>query len=430
MTEGPEDSNPLYSVLLIEVMRGGMQYTKVKNAVTLHLRVILLNILILAFSSSSPFLSLPYKLEKAEASISAESNIIIPNNINFTTPEISILYPVNWNRVKGTFQSEDMNSIITFRSPIQNDSISSPAAILNIARYDLGPVNLTMEQALDRYANLQLFSLRATIPDFQLIQFNKVILADRPAYQIVYNGLYGTQETRTMKLWVVDQSSFGSTAYTITYSANKENYPIHLESAIDMISSFAIQEKVARAPTEALLVLDFLKYIPEHSREKLYEMTNLPILKSILGGDLSKFIDFIKGSSNMPPSNFTRLPTHLDDPIAIHYHLSSPYLNATNDNIYTILVLIFTDNISNRVLAEPIDYKVRITGTNFNFTEDGSTSSGLDVKLLNGTSLEQALKNTQEYKLEVDILNMKGILASSKQISESPISIASPRSIR
>jgi hypothetical protein len=245
----------------------------------------------------------------------------------------------------------------------------------------------------------------------------------------VYTGLHGIEETLTMKLWVIDQSSFGSTAYTITYSAKPENYPIYLESAIDMISSFVIQERVARAPTEAFLVVELLDHLPEPSRLKLREVTNLPILKSILGGDLTKFMDFIKGSTNVPPSNFARLPTNPDDPVAIHYHLSPPHLNATNDSIYAILVLIFTDNISNRVLAEPIDYKVSINGTNFNFTEDGSTSTGLDIKILNGTSLEEALKNTQEYELEVDVLNMERISFKQK-ISERPITIASPSSVR
>ncbi len=406
-----------------------MQDTKVKLAVTLYLRIIVLSLLISAFSFSCLFLALPYKLEQAEASASVESNIIIPNNINFTTPEISILYPVSWNIIKGTFQSEDINSIITFRPPPQNDTDTSPAAILNIARYDLGPVNMTMEQTIDRYANLQLFSLKATIPDFQLVQFNRIILADRPAYQIVYTGLYGIEETMTMKLWVIDQSSFGSTAYTITYSAKSENYPIYLKSAIDMISSFVIQERVARAPTEAFLVVELLDHLPEASRLKLPEVTNLPILKSILGGDLTKFMDFIKGSINVPPSNFARLPTNPDDPFAIHYHLSPPHLNATNDSIYAILVLIFTDNIANRVLAEPIDYKVSINGTNFNFTEDGSTSTGLDIKILNGTSLVEALKNTQEYNLEVDVLNMERISFKQKT-SEGPITNTSLSSIR
>jgi hypothetical protein len=381
-----------------------MRNAKVKFTVTLYLRIILVTLLVSTFSYSSPFLASPYKLQQAIASTSAESNITIPSKINFTTPEISILYPVNWNAVKGTFQGEDMNSIITFRTPPENDRDSS-LAILNIARYDLGPVNITAEQ----YANGQLLFLRGTIPDFQLIQFNEITLDRRPAYQIMYSGLEGTEETKTIRLWIIDQSSFGSTAYTITYSAKSEYFSIYLANVRDIINSFVMQERVARAPTEAFLVAEFLEHVPEPSRQKLQEVTNLPILKSILGGDLTKFIDFINAAINTPPSNFVRLPTHPNDDIAIHYQLSSPHLNATNDSIYAILVLIFTDNISNRVLVEPVDYKVRINGTNFNFTEDGSTSTGLDIKILNGTSLEEALKNTQEYKLEVDVLSIKRI---------------------
>ena len=406
----------------------GMRIAKSKLSICLHLNILLLTVSILAFSSSFPFLASPYKLQEAMASTSGDSEIIIPNKINFTTPEISILYPANWNAEKGTFQSEDMNSIITFRSPPQNDTDSS-FEVLNIARYDLGPTNTPIEQTVERYANLQLFSLKATIPDFRLIQFNKITLADRPAYQIVYTGLHGTEETRTMKLWVIDQSSFGSTAYTITYSTESENYPTHLASAVDMIHSLVVRERVARAPSEAFLVVELLEHLPEPSRLKLSEVANLPILKSTLGGDLTKFIDFIKGSSNTPPSNLARLPTHPDGDIAIHYHLSPAYLNATNNSIYAILVLVFTDNISNRVLTEPIDYRVRINGSNFNFTEGGSTSTGLDIRILNGTSFEEALKNSQEYKLEVDVLNMERIL-SSKEISENPITIASLRWIR
>ena len=404
-----------------------MRNAKPKFSLILHINIVLLALLISA-SSTPPFLASPDKLEEAIASTAAGENISLSNRINFTTPEVGILYPVNWNTVKGTFQSEDMNSIITFTSPPQNDTDNS-LATLNIARYDLGLVNMTTEQAIERYANLQLFSLKATVPDFQLIQFNEITLADRPAYQIVYTGLHGTEETKTMKLWVIDQSTFGSTAYTITYSTKSESYPIHLTSVIDMINSFVMRERVARAPSEAFLVVEFLEHVPEPSRLKLREVVNLPVLNSILGGDLTKFNDFIKGSTNILPSNFARLPADPDVNIAIHYHLSPPYLNATNNSIYAILVLVFANNISNRILAEPIDYKIRINGTNFNFTEDGSTSTGLDIRILNGSSFEEALKNTQEYKLEVDVLNMNRIL-SSKQLSESPITLVSLNRIR
>lgn len=386
-----------------------MQKSKLKFAVSLQLHIILSMLLLSSFGSS--FFPLPYNVQQAVASTSVESNdtIIIPNKINFTTSEMGMLYPIDWNAIKGTFQSEDMNSIITFRLQAQNHTGNSSSAILNIARYDLGSVNTTIEQ----YVNLQLFSLRATIPDFQLIQYNSdVTLAGRPAYQIIYTGLEGTDETKTMKLWVIDhQSSLDTTAYTITYSAKPEYYDIYLVSIIDTISSFVIQEKVARAPSKAFLVANLLEYIPESSRQKLVDIANLTTFESILGDDITNFISFIEGSTSIVPSNFARLPANPDDDddIAIYYHLSSAYLHPIHDSIYAILVLVFTDNSSNRVLVEPIDYKLRINGTNLNFEQDGSTSTGLDIRILNGTFLEEALRNSQEYELGVDVLNINRI---------------------
>jgi hypothetical protein len=320
--------------------------------------------------------------------------------INFTTTETSILYPANWNAVKGTFQSEDMNSIITFRLLPQNDSDNN-LAILNIARYNLGDENITTEQ----YANAQMYFLSETIPDFRLIQYNETTLADRPAYQAVYSGLEGTDETMTRKIWVIDDpSSLASTAYTITYSVRPENYFTHLESAREMIDSFVIREKVASAPIDAFFVAELLKHVPEASRDKLLDIASLDLLKSILGDELTNFIE---GSSSSLPSNFAKAVPSSNEDRSIYYQLTSAYLNATNDSKYALLVLVFTDNTTNRVLAgEPIDYEVTIDGANFNFEEHGNTSTGLDIKILNGTSLEQALRSTQQYDLRIDIPNV------------------------
>lgn len=391
-----------------------MQKTKVKFVISMYLQIILVALVVSStLGSSFPFFPLNYDPQQAIASTSAESNIMIPNKINFTIPEMSLLYPVNWNAVKGTFQSEGMNSIITFRSPPQNDTDNS-FGILNIAIHDLGPANITTE----RYASGQSLFLEGTITDFQLIDYNMTTLVGRPAYQIVYMGLEGLYLTKTMKLWVMDQSSFGSTAYTITYRAKLEDYPIYLASAKDMINSLVIRERVARAPSEAFVVLDLLEHVPEPSRQRLRDVANLPILKSILGGDLTNFIDFIKGSTNTPPSNFAKLPTDPDDDdMAIYYQLSPAYLNATNDTVYVILAVIFAENTSNRALVEPIDYKVRINGTNLNFEENGSTSTGLDIKVINGTLLEEALETSQDYELTVDVLNINRIADREKDES-------------
>jgi hypothetical protein len=378
-----------------------IQKAKVKFGTTLYLLTIIVALMLSASASSSfpPFLS-PYNLQQAKASTSAESNVIITNMINFTTTETSILYPANWNAVKGTFQSEDMNSIITFRLLPQNDSDNS-LAILNIARYNLGDENITTEQ----YANAQMYFLSETIPDFRVIQFNKTTLAGRPAYQAVYSGLEGTDETMTKKIWVIDDpSSLASTAYTITYNVRPENYFTHLESAREMIDSFVIREKVASAPIDAFFVAELLKHVPEASRDKLLDIASLDLLKSILGGDLTNFIE---GSSSILPSNLAEVVTSSNEDPSIYYQLTSAYLNATNDTIYALLVLVFTDNATNRVLAgEPIDYEITIDGANFNFEEHGNTSTGLDIKILNGTSLEQALKSTQQYDLRIDIPNI------------------------
>jgi hypothetical protein len=407
-----------------------MQKTKEKFGLTLRLHIIFLTLCISSLFASTffPFFPSPYNVQQAIASTNVESNAIIPNKINFTSSDVSILYSANWKAVSGTFRSEDMNSIITFRLLPENDTDNS-LAILNVAKRELGSGNTTIGQ----YANLQLFLLRGTISDFELIQYNNTItLSGRPAYQIVYSGLEGTGETKTMKLGVIDHlPSFGTTVYTITYSAKPENYDIHLASALDIINSFIIRDKFARAPQADILEAELLEYIPRPSIQELRNIANLTGLKFILGDHVTSLLDFIKGSSNMPPPNFSRLPTLPNDSMSIHYHLSPAYFNPTNNSIYAILVLIFTDNTSNRVLIEPIDYKVNISGingTNFSFEKEGNTSTGLDMKILSGTSLGEALKNSQEYKLGVDVSNVSRI--SFKQTSEIAIAATSLNKIR
>jgi hypothetical protein len=395
-----------------------MQKVMEKFGFILQLHNIFLTLCISLFASTFfPFFPSPYNnMQQAIASTNIESNAIIPNKINFTSSDVSMLYSANWKAVSGTFRSEDVNSIVTFRLLPQNDTDNS-LAILNVAKYELGSVNTTIEQ----YSNLQLFLLRGLISDFELIHYNNTTtLAGRPAYQIVYSGLEGTGETKTMKLGVIDHlPSFGTTAYTITYSAKPENYDIHLVSALDIINSFIIRDKFARAPTEALLEAELLEYVPRPSIQELRNIGNLTGLKFILGDSIFSLLEFVNGSANMPPPIFSKLPTLTNGNMSIHYYLSPAYFNPTNNSIYAILVLIFTDNTSNRVLTEPIDYKVsinEINGTNLSFEEEGNTSTGLDMKILSGTPLEEALKKSQEYKLGVDVPNISRV--SFKQTSE------------
>ena len=122
------------------------------------------------------------------------------NTITFLTPELRINYPSNWNALPGIPTSPYIDSLVTFTLlPQKNDSnLDDSVAMLNIARHSLFDKVVELEE----YVGTQLYFLRNTIPGFNLLQFNRTTLDGRPAYQAVYTGLEGTQETETMKLWV------------------------------------------------------------------------------------------------------------------------------------------------------------------------------------------------------------------------------------
>jgi hypothetical protein len=153
----------------------------------------------------------------------SESNVTMGNTITFITPEVRINYPASWNALPGIPTSPYVDSIVTFTLLPQNNNTNSvdSAAIVNIARHSLLPEVIELEE----YVGTQLYFLRNTIPGFNLLQFNKTTLDGRPAYQAVYTGLEGTEETKTMKLWVRS----GSFRYIITYSTNADSFPTHLE---------------------------------------------------------------------------------------------------------------------------------------------------------------------------------------------------------
>ena len=100
--------------------------------------------------------------------------------------------------------------------------------------------------------------------------------------------------------------------------------------------------------------------------------------------------------------------------ISAYYYMSPSYLSPesgrpeTNNEPYKLLVLMFTNNTSNKLITAPlsIDYRISINGSNFSFEENGTTSTGADIKILNGTSFVEALKNPQEYSIRLDIQNL------------------------
>jgi hypothetical protein len=337
-----------------------------------------------------------------------KSNTTMNNTITFLTPELRINYPSNWNASPGIPTSPYVDSVVTFTLlPQKNDSnLDDSVAMVNIARHSLFDKVVELEE----YVGTQLYFLRNIIPGFNLLQFDRTTLDGRPAYQAVYTGLEGTQETETMKLWVTS----GSFRYVATYSTNPESFPPHLESVRNMIGSLKITG--AQAPPDVILIGEGLKHIPENSKEKLTTFVNGLVLSSIFD---SNVVQFMEGSNPTIPSNFTKLSTYpaSDDEgssISAYYYMSPSYLSPesdrpeTNKEPYKLLVLMFTNNTSNKLITAPlsIDYRISISGSNFSFEENGTTSTGVDIKILNGTSFVEALNNPQEYSIRLDIQNV------------------------
>jgi hypothetical protein len=368
-----------------------------------------------ASPSSSFYVPFGYDYQHAtELQITPQSNTTTDNTISFVIPEIRINYPSSWSALPGIPTSPYVDSIVTFtllpQNKSNNSNLGDSVAILNIARHSL----FDEVVALEEYVGTQLYFLRNTIPGFNLLQFNKTTMDGRPAYQAVYTGLEGTDETKTMKLWVTSESF----RYIVTYSTNPQNFPAHLESVRNMIGSLKITG--AQAPPDVILIGEGLKHIPDNSKEKLRAFVNGLVLSSLFDGNL---VQFMEGSTTATvPPNFTKVsayPASADDDhddgsdISAYYYMSPSYLSPessrpeTSNEPYKLLVLMFTNKTSNKLITgpPPIDYRVSINATNFNFEENGTTPTGVDIKILNGTSFVEALKNPQEYSIRLDIQN-------------------------
>jgi hypothetical protein len=357
---------------------------------------------------SSSYISFRYGYQQAtELQTTPEANATLDNTITFLIPEIRINYSSSWNALPGIPTSPYVDSIVTFTLLPQNKTnLDDSVAILNIARHSLFHEVVELEE----YVGTQLYFLRNTIAGFKLLQFDNTTLDGRPAYQAVYTGLEGTDETQTMKLWVAS----GSFRYVVTYSTDPESFPTYLETIRNMVRSFKITG--AQAPPDLVLIGEGLRHIPENSREKLRTFVNGLVLSSVIDSNL---VQFMEGSTDTVPPNFTKVPAYSaanDDAsnISAYYYVSPSYLSPesdrpeTNNEPYKLLVLMFTNNTSNKLITAPlsIDYTISINGSNFSFEENGTTSTGVDIKILNGTSFVEALKNPQEYNIRLDIQNL------------------------
>jgi hypothetical protein len=358
-----------------------------------------------ASSSSLSYIPFGYDFQQVtELQTAPESNTTIDDTITFVTPEIRINYPSSWDALPGVPTSPYVDSIVTFTlSPDNNNTLVNSTGILNIAKHALFHESVELEE----YIGTQVYFLRNTIPGFNLVQLNKTSLDGKPAYQAIYTGLEGTDTTQTMKLWLES----GALRYIITYSATVESFPSHLESVRNILNSVRIAG--AQAAVDIGRITGILDRFPESSRERIRGSVNSIVLDSVFDETIGQLLE---GRNTRLPSYFTKLPASAGADngrnISAYYYISPAYLSPPIDNPeinepYKLLVLIFTNSTSNRLISEPppIDYKLRINGIGISIEEIGTTSTGVDIKVLNGISFVKALKNPQQYSIGLDIQN-------------------------
>jgi len=308
-----------------------------------------------ASSSSLSYIPFGYDYQQAtELQTTPESNNTIDDTITFVTPEIRINYPSSWDALPGVPTSPYVDSIVTFTlSPENNnnnnDTLVNSTGILNIAKHALFHESVELEE----YIGTQVYFLRNTIPGFNLLQLNNTSLDGKPAYQAIYTGLEGTDTTQTMKLWL----GSGSLRYIITYSATVESFPSHLESVRNILSSLRIAG--AQAAIDIDRITGIVNRFPESSRERVRDSANSLVLDSVFDETIGQLIE---GRNTTLPSNFTKLPASAGADngrnISAYYYISPAYLSPPIDNPeinepYKLLVLIFTNSTSDRLISEP-----------------------------------------------------------------------------
>jgi len=170
----------------------------------------------------------------SQATNNTEQNAFLP--YENTTYGIKIQYPAGygWQIALSNQTSEDnvYNFIVEFRSP--RDRVSDIVAeIVNIAMENLPPEeNIT----LDAYSTFQISDLTLSGTNFDLKESTPTVLADIPAYKIVYSQTLQQVPLQVMQVWTIKDNK----AYTLTYIAEAPKYSTYLPVVQKMIDSFGL----------------------------------------------------------------------------------------------------------------------------------------------------------------------------------------------
>ncbi|MDJ0798926.1 MAG: protein kinase [Calothrix sp. MO_167.B12] len=142
---------------------------------------------------------------------------------------IKIKYPQKWQ--KSVTPDRITGNLAKFMPP-QLENVDYQDNINLIVR-DL-PENL---QELQKFTNYYLNDIKQLYQDVNIIQQEKTLLSNQPAYKVIYTTKDNENNIQRLQIWTVKNTK----AYVITYTASPGNYSKYSEIIQLMINSFEIK---------------------------------------------------------------------------------------------------------------------------------------------------------------------------------------------
>ncbi|MDF0552442.1 serine/threonine-protein kinase [Kamptonema sp. UHCC 0994] len=164
---------------------------------------------------------------------------IVPKILPQPTPEKLLLYQNTENNFRMKYPEKwemkesqgyfDPN-IVTFRAPKKNDSDIYPEDII-VTIDDLS----SKPMSLDEYTKISITQIKE-IKDTKVLEDSSAMLANTKAHKVIFTTREEDKNIKKMQVWTVKNNR----AYTITYTANKDEYSNYLKSAETVINSLEI----------------------------------------------------------------------------------------------------------------------------------------------------------------------------------------------
>ena len=140
-----------------------------------------------------------------------------------------VSYPTGW--IAKDADANDMGIVAGFLAPGEDMNSLSIYISLQIEALPAG-MNLTLAQ----YGQAALSSLKAALPDLQILAESDIRMGGQSGHAIVYNLKSDGAEYKVLKAWTVQ----GDAAYIFTYNAPIDRYEEFAKDASMIIGSLAV----------------------------------------------------------------------------------------------------------------------------------------------------------------------------------------------